>query len=205
MPNYSMRLLIILIFTAFTGACASLVPPNNTKDICAIFDQERDWYDDAKDSQKKWGTPIPVMMAIVHQESKFNAKARPPRKKGFWFFKGDHISTAYGYAQALDGTWDHYKRSTGNWGADRDKFKDAIDFVGWYTNTTTRKNNVPPNDTRNQYLNYHEGWAGYRRGTYRKKGWLMPVAQKVDRLSRRYEHQLNGCYKRFEKKWWWPF
>ena len=39
-------------------------------------------------------------------------------------------------------------------------------------NGATRVNGVPLHDAYNQYLAYHEGKAGYARGSYRKKAWL---------------------------------
>ena len=75
-------------------------------------------------------------------------------------------SSAYGYAQALEGTWDDYRRSTGRRGADRDDFADSSDFIGWYMHGANRVNGVAMHDAYNQYLAYHEGKAGFARGSY---------------------------------------
>ena len=64
------------------------------------FEEKDDWYDDAADARDEWGSPIPVMMAIMHQESRFQADAKPPRKKLLGFIPGSRLSSAYGYSQA---------------------------------------------------------------------------------------------------------
>ena len=65
--------------------------------------------------------------------------------------------------------------------------------MGWYTSKTQKVNGVSKWDAYNQYLNYHEGWGGFRRGSHLQKAWLLPVARKVDDRSRRYSMQYKGC------------
>jgi len=155
-------ILAFLIFTAFCG-CATPTPPRNPDNICEIFREHDDWYEDAADSHGRWGIPIPVMMAILHQESKYIGDAKPPRTTCLWIFPGPRPSSAYGYAQVLDGTWEEYQESTDNSWADRDDFGDAIDFVGWYCALSVKKCGISRNNARNLYLAYHEGRGGYNR------------------------------------------
>lgn len=194
----------ILLLTAVgvLSACAAS-PPTNVDNICAIFDEKRGWYQDALDSQKAWGTPVPVLMAIVHQESRFVAKAKPPRKKILGFIPGPRPSDSYGYSQALESTWEGYERSAGRYGADRDKFEDAIDFVGWYNHQSYRRNGIQRTDAYRLYLAYHEGHGGYERGTYRSKDWLQGVARKVSDRAAKYDRQLKGCQNELEKDDGW--
>ena len=130
---------------AITAVCALAVltacatkPPENVADICAIFEEKGGWYKAAKKSEKRWGTPIHVQMAIIKQESTFKFNAKPPRQKLLGFIPWTRPSDAYGYAQALDSTWKRYQSETGRRFAQRDDFDDAIDFVGWYTNNTQK-------------------------------------------------------------------
>ncbi len=81
-----MRLLLLLCAALLVGCTTS--QPRNINDICEIFEEKDGWYDDAADARDEWGSPIPVMMAIMHQESRFKAKAKPPRKKIFGFIPG---------------------------------------------------------------------------------------------------------------------
>ena len=197
-----------IVFPLVLG-CAHLdKPPEEIDNICQIFRQNRDWYRSAYRSSEKWSVSIPVLMAIVHQESKFKAEAKPPRTTCFCFLPGPRPSSAYGYAQAVDETWDKYKSSTGNWGADRNNFADAIDFIGWDCNLSYSVCGISLNDAYNLYLAYHEGHKGFNQGNYRKKKWLQKVAWKVKSRSKYYWSQLASCENEFEKPrpcCLWPF
>ena len=188
----ALQWVFVLALLMSVSAC-STSPPRDVNNICAIFLEKDDWYDAAADSRDEWGSPIPVMMAIIYQESRFQDDARPPRKKIFGFIPGFRPSSAYGYSQAKTATWDDYKRDGGGFGADRDDFSDAIDFVGWYNKKSQQRNGIALNNTYALYLAYHEGHTGYRRGTYLKKQWLMNVARKVDTKANAYQSQLLGC------------
>lgn len=196
-----MRRLALLLMIFCLAGCTT-APPSNVNNICDIFEQKRGWYGDASDAQKEWGSPIPVMMAIMHQESRYVAKAKPPRKKIFGFIPGPRPSDAYGYSQAKKSTWKEYKRSAGNYGADRDDFSDAIDFIGWYNHQSNRRSGISKRDTYRLYLAYHEGHGGYNRGSYKSKRWLTDVARKVERRAGTYQQQLNGCENRLDKGGW---
>ena len=198
------RLTFLIIAFALLAGCAAS-QPKNTTNICKIFEEKGGWYDAARDSSKKWGSPIPIMMAIMHQESRFKSKAKPPRTKILWIFPGPRPSTAFGYSQALNSTWKNYKRSAGNYGADRDDFDDAIDFIGWYNHVSHQRSKIKVTDTYSLYLAYHEGHGGFNRRTYKKKVWLKKVAKKVSANSRKYAKQLAKCEKRLQNSWWWPF
>jgi len=190
------RLFSLSLFLLLAGC--STYQPRNVNDVCSIFRGETDWYEDAVDANKKWGTPIWVMMAIMHQESRFVEKAKPGRDWFLGFIPLPRSSSAYGYSQAQNPAWDDYKRATGNRGADRDDFDDAIDFIGWYTHETQRQLGISKWDAYNQYLAYHEGRGGYRQGTWKKKDWLVKTANKVKNQSARYNTQLKGCKKELD-------
>jgi len=192
------KLLFVLNITILTGCIAS--PPKQSDDLCAVFLEKDDWYQDSKAAFVKWGTPVHVQMAIMHQESRFVADAKPPRPFIFGVIPWFRSSDAYGYAQAKDSTWDWYQQKTGNHAADRDDFADAADFIGWYCTISYTKLGISKWDARNQYLAYHEGHGGYQRKTYLQKKWLLKVADKVDKRARRYASQLHGCAKELEEK-----
>lgn len=183
--------------TLLVSGCAS-APPRNPSDLCAIFREKDDWYEGALASEARWDVPIPVQMAIIRHESAFVSDAQPPRT-WFLFIPTGRVSSAYGYSQALDGTWERYLRVTGRWSASRDDFEDAADFVGWYLRQTSRELGIPTDDAYRQYLAYHEGSSGYARGSYRQKAWLMDVAKNVARTAHRYDGQLAGCRSEFDE------
>ena len=197
----AMLTLVVIMF----ASCATS-PPRQVDNVCDIFGDKSKWYKKAKKAQKRWGSPIPTMMAMMYQESRFQAKAKPPRTKILWVIPGPRKSDAYGYSQAKDSTWNWYIKNSGNRGADRDDFGDAIDFIGWYNSITREKNSVRLDDTYSLYLAYHEGHGGFARGTYKKKGWLTDVASKVSRRASAYSGQLKTCEKRLNRGFnFWPF
>lgn len=161
--------------------------------ICSIFRGQPGWYRAVEASFEKWGVPIHVQMAIMHQESRFKAQAKPPHRKLFWLIPIGRRSSAYGYAQALDTTWDWYQLKSGNRSAKRDNFEDVTDFIGWYGTKTYELTGVSRWNAYDQYLAYHEGHGGYNRKTYLKKAWLMRVAQKVQVKANNYAQQLKSC------------
>jgi hypothetical protein len=153
-----------------------------------------EWFRAMKQTEAKWGVPVSVQLATIARESSFRHDARPTKRVGSWIFAREvPRSSAYGYAQAIDGTWEGYMRDTGRWRADRDDFADSSDFIGWYMSQNTRVNGVPLHDAYNQYLAYHEGRTGYARGSYRGKAWLPGVARDVEAWAVRYQQQLQAC------------
>jgi hypothetical protein len=191
--------MLALLALLLTGCVSS--PPDNPGNVCSIFEDRRSWYRAAKRSEERWQVPIPVNMAILYQESAYRGRAKPPRRYYLGFIPGPRPSNAYGYAQALDSTWNDYKRASGNGGARRSNFGDAVDFVGWYNNNSNRINGIARNDAYNLYLAYHEGNGGYSRGTYRDKDWLLQAARNVQNNADRYTTQLQGCRRDLERNW----
>ncbi|UTW49568.1 hypothetical protein [Bacterioplanoides sp. SCSIO 12839] len=194
---------ISLMLTVVLLAACSTPQPKNIGDVCEIFDEYYDWYNASKEVEKKYGIPISVTMAFIHQESKFIGDNRPPREWFLWIIPGPRPSSAYGYAQALDSTWAEYQKNTGHWGADRDDFEDAVDFIGWYNTRTIKRTGIQPHDANRLYLAYHDGAGGYLRGTYKNKPWLINVAKKVDRRAQQYQRQLVQCQEDLERGWFW--
>jgi len=191
----------VILLPLLLVACAT-PPPKNPDNICEIFFEHRDWYEAAKDMNYRWGTPIHVPIAMMYQESSFKHDAIPPMQY-WWFIPIGRASDAYGYAQAKTLTWADYKRETDNTWADRDDFDDAIDFMGWFTYKTHKINGVSKWDAYGQYLNYHEGWGGYKNKSYNKKQWLIKVARKVGSRSTLYAKQLKTCQENLDSSWLW--
>lgn len=178
-------------------------PPSDVNHVCKIFKQYPRWYQDTKAVQRKWKVPISVQMAIIHQESKFNARAKPERTKLLWVIPWTRPSTAYGYTQALKGTWAEYKKSHGALFSARDDFGDGVDFIGWYADMAHRKAGISKYDAYALYLAYHEGIGGYQRQTYLKKKWLMAVARKVKTRANIYQSQLASCQSSLKQSPWY--
>ena len=201
--NFSFKCMVIFIALINFG-CAT-PPPDNQENVCDIFRQYDDWYDDAVDMEKEWGIPISLIMAFVRQESAFKQDAMPPKKYVMGFIPWGRITSAYGYSQALDGAWSDYQKALGK-GGSRSDFGDATHFMGWYISETHRTLGVAKGDAYSQYLAYHEGRGGFRRGTYKSKPRLKKIAQKVQAQEKRYRYQLSRCRAELDSnRGWWPF
>ncbi len=178
------------------AGCGS-TPPTQINDICAVFSQRSglftDWYADAKRAEAAYGIPVNVLMATMRIESGFDGDARPPRTKVFGVIPGKRPSSAFGYSQALDGTWEEYRRETGRGMARRTDFGASVDFIGWYHAKTVGKFGVPPDDAHSLYLAYHSGWTGYQRGVWRERPVAQKGAAKAADMASRYRAQLTMC------------
>lgn len=190
---------LVLVYLAVSGCATN--PPKSPDNVCDIFEEKPGWYEAALETREKWGAPLHIPMAIIHQESSFKYDAAPPMQYFLWIIPIGRASDAYGYPQAKDAVWGEYVDDTGNWFADRDDFSDAIDFVGWYMNRSSERNKISKWDAYAQYLNYHEGHGGYRRGSYQKKPWLKKVARKVEARAKRYSEQYWACKERLSRSW----
>ncbi|MCJ8333912.1 MAG: lytic transglycosylase [Epibacterium sp.] len=191
------RRISALALMLLLAACGSgdRTPPRNLDNACSIVSQRPHYLRAFRATERKWGVPAHVQMATIYQESKFDGDARTPHKYVLGVIPMGRVSSAYGYGQALDGTWGDYKKATGRRTARRDRIQDATDFIGWYMNESKRRNGISLHDARNQYLAYHEGHTGYARRSYRSKAWLIRVANSVSARSNAYKAQLANCRK----------
>ena len=179
--------LIILLF--LINSCSSI--PSNTSNSCSIFDERYLWYKHAKKSEQKWGTPIYLQLAIIKMESGFDWLSKPPRQKLFKIVPYKRPSSSFGYSQAVKGTWKQYKTETGNKFATRTRFKDSVDFIGWYTTKTENILKVSKQDAFKQYVAYHEGWGNYK--NYKSNKKVINLAKRVEKQSNIYKKQLSDC------------
>ncbi len=180
----------------FLSSCASI--PNNTYNSCAIFSEKYLWYKHAKKTKKKWGTPIYLQLAIIKMESDFDWLAKPKRQKIFKVIPYKRPSSSFGYSQAVKGTWKQYKKETANPLATRTRFKDSVDFIGWYTSKSSKILKISINDPFKQYVAYHEGWGNYK--YYKKNKKVISLAKRVEGQAKIYEKQLKSCKNKLNKK-----
>ncbi|PZX18835.1 hypothetical protein LX81_00528 [Palleronia aestuarii] len=188
------RALVLMLFVAGCGS-SERTAPTNLENACEIVSERPHYLSAMRRTERRWGIPIAVQMATIHQESKFIGNARTPHRFALGIIPMGRQSSAYGYSQALDGTWDEYVAETGNRRAKRDRIRDATDFMGWYMDASTRRLGIPRTDARNQYLAYHEGRTGFARGSHAAKPWLMTVSNNVASRAVLYDAQLRSCRK----------
>src|SRR6056300_1059076 len=184
-----LRINSLLIIIFFISAFSSI--PKNTSNSCSIFNERYLWFKHASKSEKKWGTPVYLQLAIIKMESDFDRLAKPPRQKLFKVIPYKRPSSSFGYSQAIKGTWQQYKNETGNKYATRARFKDSVDFIGWYTNKTESILKIPKTDAFNQYVAYHEGWGNYK--NYKKNKKIIRLAKRVEKQANLYKKQLIEC------------
>lgn len=177
------------------AGCASA--PRSINDVCSVFDQRDGWFENweraSTRASRTYGVPVPILMATVRKESGFKPNARPPRKYYLGFIPGARASTAYGYSQALDGTWAEYVTETRKFGARRSNFADAVDFVGWYHAKSADTLGIGKADAYNLYLAYYYGRAGYARGQHRSDPRMQRYARDTADMAERYAQQMAAC------------
>jgi len=190
-----MQRALFIVALLMLGSCATA--PTRINDVCAVFDQRDGWFNSwhgaAKSTEREFGVPVPILMATVYTESGFNARAKPPRTKLLGFIPWKRASTAFGYSQALDGTWTRYQSETGRWYARRNDFGDAIHFIGWYHAKSHQVNGIALNDTYNLYLAYYLGHAGYSKGLGRTNAQAQQAARRAANMAMKYAAQMQAC------------
>jgi hypothetical protein len=195
MKKQNLKLVNILLFFLILSSCSSI--PKNTADSCSIFSERYLWYKHTKKAEQKWGTPIYIQLAFIKMESGFDWLAKPERLKIFKVIPYRRPSSSFGYSQAVKGTWEQYKKETNNPLATRTRFKDSVDFIGWYTNKTAKLLKISKKDAYRQYLAYHEGWGNYK--NYKNNQKVIILAKKVAEQANEYRKQLSKCQKRLNK------
>lgn len=191
----------VVLVALLLGGCASQ-PPSRQHNICSVFTEHPEWYDYAKQSEEAWGTPAHILMAFVRHESGFRSNAKPPFE-WFLFIPLGRASSAKGFAQIQDPAWQDYTRERGGWFRRRSDMADALDFVGWYNNKSSKMLGISKWNPKQLYLAYHEGHAGYRRGSYKSKPQLLRIAERIDHTAREYGAQLEDCEERFQCRKWY--
>ena len=195
--NIKIKFLYFLI-VSLLASCSSI--PKSTQNACYIFSERYLWYKHTKNSSEKYGVPVHVILAFVNKESGFNRWAKPKRSKLFKIIPYKRPSSSLGYSQAVNKTWELYKKETDNFLALRTRFKDSVMFIGWYINKTYKVNKIPLNDPYRQYLNYYLGWGNYAKKAYKTDKKAIIFANSVKKQSNIYKSQLRECKKILDRK-----
>jgi hypothetical protein len=185
--------LVVLCLASCGGGGGNYSAPRQLDDACAVIRERPQYLRAMNAAERRWGIPVHVLMATIYQESKFVGNARTPHTFALGVIPMGRQSTAYGYSQALNGTWEEYQRSAGSRRAKRDDIADATDFMGWYMDESARALGIAKDDAEAQYLAYHEGRTGYASESYAGKPWLVEVAAAVGARAELYREQLASC------------
>ena len=111
-----------------------------------------------------------IQLAFIKFESDFHWLAKPKRQKLFKIIPFKRPSSPFGYSQAVKGTWKQYKEEQNKPLALRTRFKDSVDFIGWYTNKSSKLLKIPKNDAFKQYI------------AYMKDGEIIKIIRKMRKL-----------------------
>ena len=188
-----LRASLVVLCLASCGGGGNYSAPRQLDDACAILRERPQYLRAMERTERRWGIPVHVQMATIYQESKFVGNARTPHTFALGVIPMGRQSTAYGYSQALNGTWEEYQASAGGRRAKRDDIGDATDFMGWYMDESARSLGISKDDAEAQDLAYHEGRTGYAAQSYLNKPWLVEVAAAVGARSEMYRGQLASC------------
>lgn len=176
-----------MAFTAVAvTSCSENAKVDDSMGVCEILTQNLGWSEPLKVAKNKYNLPPAYAMALMYKESTFKAEAK---SKG---------STAYGYAQAIDGTWKHFQKDVKP-NAKRNNFNDSVQFIGWYTAQLAKSLKLKMTDSYNLYMAYMLGATGFKRykaGTFKNKAKIVEdkkLAQKVKDFTKQYKSQLKNC------------
>ena len=70
------KVFLLTLLPLFLTGCLS-TPAVTVNNICTLMDEEVSWYRSVKASEKKYGAPAHVQLAIMYQESHFHTVTIP--------------------------------------------------------------------------------------------------------------------------------
>lgn len=184
----------ILFTTSVLLVCfsyAELRPVDYDKRICHVVNSNWGWARSINYTAKRYNVSPGLLLAVIYHESGFQQRARPKPVKLLGFIPWQ-ASTAYGYGQIKNETWEWYKENNPGWFQSRTSFSDTLDFIGWYYQLFLKKSNSNYVH-RDFYLAYHEGLGGYENGSYQNNQWLINRANEVALRAEIYDEALRSC------------
>ena len=192
------RLIATCVLAIPISSCGINGSVRNTENACSIFFEHHgafnNWYKDTLKASLRYDVPMPIILATIKAESGFRPTVRTKWRKALGFIPLGHVSSAYGYAQALNGTWQAYIQSTGNTYAIRSSYADAVDFIAWYYRRSMDYNGIDRNDAYHLYISYVMGWEAYKQvGDAGVTPKLKYTAMKVANQAKIYREQLSIC------------
>src|SRR5699024_4865811 len=107
-----MRILpVVLVGSLMLSGCA-MRPPAKVDNASTIYQQNSSIIESSDLQPTKVGrqyvVPAPILQAATRNESSFNSRARPPRRRLLGFIPLKRPSSDFAYAQTLDATWFEY-------------------------------------------------------------------------------------------------
>ena len=185
------RNLIFFFIFFFIASCSSV--PKYPQNACEIFGEKYFYLKHTRAASKKWGVPISSILAVINKESGFRRFAKPKKLKIFKIIPYRRPSSSLGFSQAVNKTWDLYKKENNKPAALRISYKSSSDFIGWYFWKANKINKVSLNNTRDLYLNYYLGFSAYKNKAYQTDKKAIIYAKRVEKQAKIYKSQLLEC------------
>ena len=185
------RNLIFFFIFFFIASCSSV--PKYPQNACEIFGEKYFYLKYTRAASKKWGVPISSILAVINKESGFRRFAKPKKLKIFKIIPYRRPSSSLGFSQAVNKTWDLYKKENNKPAALRISYKSSSDFIGWYFWKANKINKVSLNNTRDLYLNYYLGFSAYKNKAYQTDKKAIIYAKSVEKQAKIYKSQLLEC------------
>lgn len=180
------RYFVVTLFCLLLLSCSETTNIDTNAGVCEILKQHPNWRKSLKQTQAKYKLEPAFVMALIYQESRFDANAK------------NKYSSAYGYAQVIDSTWKHFQQQIKS-NAKRNNFDDSVKFIGWYMAQLSKILNIKMTDYSNLYMAYMLGATGFKRykaGTLKnhvKIAQDKKIALKVKDYTNLYKSQLRKC------------
>ena len=184
-------LILLIFFSASCGMRPSV--PSNQENACQIIKFRNSWIRAINKTYKKYGISAGMQLSFILTESNFRPRAKTSRKYFLGLLPSGRLSSAFGYAQVIDSTWEWYQKSSGNRFSSRTSFADSVDFIGWYANQSESKLGISKSDVYNQYLAYHQGHKGFSLGKFKDKPNLINAAKTTEKNAKKFNRQLRHC------------
>ena len=186
--NRNFTYFIVFLFLA---SCSYV--PKYPQNACKIFSEKYTYLKYSRAASKKWNVPISSILAVINKESGFRRFAKPKRTKLFKIIPYRRPSSSFGFSQAINKTWELYKKENNKPTALRISYRSSSDFVGWYFWKANKINKVSLSNTRDLYLNYYLGFSAYKNKAYRTDKKAIIFAMSVEKHAKVYKNQLREC------------
>lgn len=168
--------LFCLILTGCFGSDTKPAMP-----ICELLDENDEWVGPAVKLKERYGTPLSLALVLLEPPlSDLDKKHVRPR--------------------ASD--WDEYRIRSERWDASPYNPDDALDFIGWYTQLSTQRNNLNWQGAGDHYLALRLGHGDFHRFDAEKYPELTKQAEHIQVRAERWERELQGCPSHWTSESW---
>lgn len=149
--------------------------------ICEELDDNEEWVEPAVLAQQKYGTPISLSLVLLELPlSDLDKKHVRPRSAD----------------------WDEYRIRSERWDASPQVPADAVDFIGWFTQQSVKRNNIAWQDAGEHYLALRLGHGGYHRFEADKYPELAQQTKGVELRAQRWSNELQACKGQWQGESW---